>query len=109
MILDFSKIDTTVLHHFNGGEKDTVAKMFLNDDHRIMYASLEPGASIGLHTHNDADEVIFILEGQGKVLFDDTEERVLRGQSHYCMKGHTHSLINDGDMPLVFFAVVTYY
>ena len=33
-------------------------------------------------------------------------ERVEAGVCHYCPKGHTHSMINDSDEDLVFFAVV---
>ena len=29
-----------------------------------------------------------------------------KGDCHYCPKGHTHSLINNSDEDLVFFAVV---
>ena len=42
----------------------------------------------------------------GKVLMDGEYERVEAGVCHYCPKGHTHSLINDSDSDLVFFAVV---
>ena len=71
-----------------------------------MYGRLEPGASIGLHTHETSSEIIYLLEGRGKVLLADGEERVAAGQCHYCPKGHTHSLVNDSDADLVFFAVV---
>ena len=49
---------------------------------------------------------MYFLEGRGKVLLADGEERVAAGQCHYCPKGHTHSLVNDSDADLVFFAVV---
>ena len=50
--------------------------------------------------------MIFILEGEGKVLFDDTEENVKPGCCHYCPEGHSHSLINNGTEDLVFYAIV---
>ena len=71
-----------------------------------MRAQLEPGASIGLHTHEDNSEVIYLLRGSGKVLMDDGVERLLPGQAHYCPMGHTHSLINDGDTTLEFLGIV---
>ena len=40
------------------------------------------------------------------MLMDGEYERVEAGVCHYCPKGHTHSLINDSDSDLVFFAVV---
>ena len=47
-----------------------------------------------------------ILEGEGKVLYDDGEEAVKAGMIHYCPEGHSHSLINSGSEDLIFAAVV---
>ena len=51
-------------------------------------------------------QIIFILEGEGKVIYDDTESPVKAGEVHYCPEGHSHSLINNGTEDLVFYAVV---
>ncbi len=71
-----------------------------------MRGRLVPGASIGLHTHETSSEIIYILQGSGKVLYDGEYEPVRTGTCHYCPKGHAHSLINDGNEDLTFFAVV---
>ena len=73
---------------------------------KIMRGRLIPGASIGLHTHETNSEIIYVLEGQGKVLYDGEYETLSAGSCHYCPKGHAHSLINDSAADLVFFAVV---
>ena len=67
---------------------------------------LDPGSSIGYHTHGTSSEIIYILSGTGKVKYDGGEEPLEAGQCHYCPKGHSHSLINNSDGPLEFFAVV---
>ena len=64
------------------------------------------GASIGMHTHHGNCEIIFVLEGSGKMLYDGGEERLNAGDCHYCPENHTHSFVNDGDCDLVFYAVV---
>lgn len=107
MILDFSTIEEVRLPRFKGGEKEYVARMFTDDLNRIMYGKLEPGASIGMHTHDTGCEIIYILQGTGKVIIDGGEEPVKAGICHYCPKGHAHSLVNDSDEELLFFAVVT--
>ena len=56
MIIDFPNIPEQRLPNFKGGEKEYIARMFFDGQNRIMYGRLEPGASIGLHTH---------LAGQG--------------------------------------------
>lgn len=106
MKIDFENMEQTELKNFRGGEKTTIARMFVDDNNKIMHGKLEPGASIGMHTHEDGSEVIYILSGEGKVLYDDGEERLWQGACHYCPKGHRHSLINDSAGDMVFFAVV---
>jgi len=65
-----------------------------------------PGASIGVHTHETNSEIIYITKGTGRVLMDGEYEKLEVGMCHYCPKGHTHSLMNDSDAELEFFAVV---
>lgn len=106
MIIDFNKIDKTVLKNFYGGEKLLSAHMFKDENNKIMLGKLEAGASIGLHTHETSSEIIYILQGNGKVLYDGKYEKVSSGLCHYCPKSHSHSLINDSDKDLIFFAIV---
>ena len=106
MLLDFNKMEETIIPNFKGGEKNTASKMFFDGKNRIMNGRLEPGATIGLHKHETSSEIIFILSGKGKVIFDDGEEPLEAGNCHYCPKGHTHSLVNNSSEDLVFYAVV---
>ena len=76
MIIDFPNIPEQRLPNFKGGEKEYIARMFFDGQNRIMYGRLEPGASIGLHTHETSSEIMYFLEGRGKVLLADGEERV---------------------------------
>lgn len=106
MIIDFNKIETQHFSGFKGGEKTTSANMFVSDEIKILRGCLVHGASIGYHIHETNSEIIYILSGNAKLLYDDTEEYVKAGQCHYCPKGHSHSLINDASEDLIFFAVV---
>lgn len=106
MKIDFNEIEINPIPHFRGGEKETITQMYTDDSVKIMYGRLEPGASIGLHTHETNSEGIFILSGTGKTIYDDTEEALSPGDCHYCPQGHSHSLINNGNEDLVFFAMV---
>lgn len=97
MIIDFNNIEEQVIPHFKGGEKEIAAKMFFDGAVRILKAKIGPGASIGLHTHTDSSEVIIIRGGEGKLIYDGQEMRVHEGDITYCPKGHSHTLINDGE------------
>ena len=106
MIIDFDQIEETRIPRFRGGNGDTIARMHADDNGKIMYGKLEPGSSIGLHTHETSSEIIYILRGKADFLYDDGTESVSVGGCHYCPKGHSHSMINNGPDDLVFFAVV---
>lgn len=106
MILDFKNMKETVIPNFKGGEKEIATRVYADEKNRIMVSKLIPGASVGLHTHEGTSESIYIIEGSGKILYDGEEMRIEAGQAHYCPEGHGHSLMNDTEKELVFFAVV---
>lgn len=113
MIIDFKKMDETIFPNFKGGEKEFAANMFFDGTNRIFKGRLIPGATIGMHSHDDSCEVIFILEGSGTIvekepgMDGETISPVSVGDCLYCPKGYSHSLRNtseEGD--LVFYAAV---
>ena len=102
MIIDFNEIQEVANPQFKGGEGDTMFRTYNDGQNKIMCGRLEPGCSIGYHS-----QIIYILGGEARCLYDDSEERLVPGQCHYCPKGHSHSLINASTTePLLFFAVV---
>lgn len=106
MLINFAAIEEQMIPHMRGGEKEVALRTYTDGQCKIMKGRLVPGASIGLHTHETNSETIYVLEGQGKVLYDGEYESLSAGSCHYCPKGHAHSLINDSAAELVFFAVV---
>lgn len=105
-MIDFNKITETVINNFYGGEGEYVARMFVDENNKIMKGKLAKDCSIGKHCHETSCEVIFILSGKGKVILDGKEEILTEGDCHYCKKGQTHTLINIGEEDLIFYAVV---
>ena len=107
MIIDFRQMEETILPNFKGGQKEFAANMFFDGTNRIFRGRLVPGATIGMHTHEDSCEVIFILEGKGVIVEDDATSAVSAGDCLYCPKGGRHSLQNTSEeADLVFYAVV---
>lgn len=107
MKLNYKDIALSYLVNFNGGEKELAANIYNDGQVKILTrAVLIPGASIGLHCHNDSLEVILILSGTGKMICNNIEERLNPMDIHYCKKGECHTLINDSNEDLVFFAVI---
>ena len=74
-------MELSILPAFKGGEKEFAANMFFDGTNRIFKGTLVPGASIGIHTHDDSCEVIFILEGTGTILEKRPDEELETTQS----------------------------
>ena len=107
MKIQFEQTEEKVLSAFKGGKKEFHLRAYEDGENRIMKGRLEPGASIGMHTHEGNSEIIYILAGQGTVYLAQGEQELLEpGDCHYCPMGQGHSLCNEGDEDLVFFAVV---
>ncbi len=114
MKIAFDQISLKHLPKFYGGEKEFAANMYVDEDHKILRGCLVSGASIGYHRHENSSEIIFVLSGKGRMLYNPTdsgienavEETLAAGDCHYCPDGHFHSLINEEEEDLVFFAVV---
>lgn len=106
MTIDFSKITEQCVPNAKGGEKELLKRAFEDGRVTIMLDRLAPGASIGVHTHVEDCEVMYILSGTATFLTPEGEEIVSTGSCHYCPKGATHGLKNNGPDELKFFAVV---
>ncbi len=107
MIIDFKNMPFDKKTEFLGGKGEFFIRSQKDDINNIMSDKLAPNSSIGYHKHEIDSEIIYIIKGRGKVLYDNTELRLEEGMCHYCPKGHFHSLINDSSEDLYFFAVVT--
>ena len=106
MLIDFPNMPEKTLKNFYGGEKEVQARMYADDKNRILYGRLAPGASIGMHAHETSSEIVYVVSGRGRVIYDGETFPIGPGQCHYCPKGHSHSTINDGDEDLVCITVV---
>ena len=105
-MIKFDSIEEKRLEAFKGGVGALNAKMVTDELNKILMGRLEPGSSIGMHTHEDSSEIMYFIAGTAKLIHNGNEERIAPGDCHYCKKGEAHTVINDGNCDLVFFAVV---
>ena len=106
MLIDFTAIPEKIMNNMRGGEKEVAMRIYDDGLCKILNGKLIPGASIGLHTHENDSETIYILSGTGKVLCDGVYEPLKPGDVHYCPMGHAHSLINDGEENLEVLGII---
>ena len=106
MLIKFNEIQETVLENFKGGEGKFIPKMYTDANCKIMHSRLMPHSHLGLHVHEGNSEMIYVLSGTGKILYEGEYLPLKPGDCHYCPMGHGHSLINDTDEELVVLAIV---
>lgn len=105
-MINFENIEEIAIPEFRKGKGETKMKQISDGKTKIMQVTLEPGNSIGKHTHDTNCEVMHIISGVASCTLNGEDETVLPGQAHYCPKGSEHSVENKGSEPLVMFAVV---
>lgn len=81
-------------------------KMYNDENMRILYGVLEPGASIGIHEHTDNSEEVFCVSGQATVYIDGKTEILKAGQAHIVQRDTKHGMKNEGTEDLIIFGVV---
>ena len=74
---------------------------FETDASFIDFVEIPPGASIGVHTHGENEEIYFIIEGSGSMRTNAEVQRVGRGDLVLNRRGWSHGLSNDSDAPLL--------
>jgi len=79
-------------------------------NHRLVAeATIPPGASIGEHDHVNEIEYYIILEGEGIVVDDGKDVKVGPGDVVATGDGASHSIRNEGSVPLKMHAVIVTY
>ena len=73
----------------------------------MSVTTLEPGASIGEHTHPATEELYFVLAGTGNGSLDGERFPVEAGDAYVVRAGHSHGLAAGAAGTLSFLAVLT--
>lgn len=68
--------------------------------------TLQSGCSIGLHQHDNEEEIFYLIRGKGRVNDNGTEKEVAAGDAILTGGGATHAVENTGDEPLEMMAVI---
>ena len=68
--------------------------------------TIQPGCSLGWHTHEGESETYFLLQGKGLYSDNGKEVELEAGDCAYCPSGEGHSIENIGSEPLVFMALI---
>jgi mannose-6-phosphate isomerase-like protein (cupin superfamily) len=67
---------------------------------------IKPGCSIGLHSHDQEEEIYYILKGQGVVVDNGIRQEVDEGDVVLTGGGASHSIENVSDEDLEVLAII---
>ena len=109
------KEQTVEFKCIRNGNGETEMRRILNDAGELYgkgrlfnHMILAPGRTIGEHRHEGDNEIFYFLKGSGTYNDNGTPVRVFPGDTAVCNDGECHSLVNDGDEPLEFIALILY-
>ena len=63
MKINKEQLEEKILPKFKEGEGQYIMRAYDDDDNKLMFGTLEPGCSIGYHTHTNNSETMYILSG----------------------------------------------
>ena len=106
MKVNFADIEEVMNEGFKGGDGVVGIKGHDWENGRFLQGRVTPHSSIGQHVHDSNNEIMYIVKGTATFIYDGVEEIVHEGECHYCPKDHGHTLINNTDEDVVFFAVL---
>ncbi len=106
MFIDFNEIKEITVPGMNNGTGTMAARMFMDEQRKIIESRIHKGGSIGLHLHKTSDDINYVISGTGVAVCDGEEEKLSSGICHICKKGSEHSIVNTGDDDLVLLTVV---
>ena len=106
MLIDFNQKEEITIPGMNNGTGTMTAKLYMDEQGKVIPCSIHAGGSIGLHKHETSDDINYVLSGIGKAICDGQEEILSAGTCHICKKGSEHNIVNTGDEDLVLLTVV---
>ena len=106
MLIDFNNIEKITITEMNKGTGTISAKMYMDEQGKVISSIIPVGSSIGLHKHETSDDINYIISGIGEAICDGKIEYLKEGTCHICKKGSEHSITNVGKDDLVMITVI---
>ena len=107
MIIDFKDLTPNVVNNMRNGEGSVKLVKYCDDLNSIVRITISKNSSIGIHTHEVDQEIIYVIKGKGVCIEDGKEYDLVAGQANYCAQGKNHSIKNPYEEDLELFAVIT--
>ena len=67
---------------------------------QVVVMTIPPGGEIGEEVHDDSDQVLAFVDGQGEATLDGETSQVGPNDLVFVRAGTRHNFVNTGDQPL---------
>lgn len=106
MIIKYNEIEKVIVNNMRGGVGNIFIQRFDDESKMIAQITIPSQSSIGFHEHINDEEIVYIIEGQGKCIAAGKEVEIAKGFVNYVKRGESHSIINDSDQDLILLAII---
>ncbi len=72
---------------------------------QVVVMSIPPGGDIGEETHDDVDQVLVFVEGQGEAILDGDRSAVAPDRLVHVPAGTRHNFVNTGQVDLRLYTI----
>jgi mannose-6-phosphate isomerase-like protein (cupin superfamily) len=95
---------TNILHA--ASDNDAYRRVvFTGATSQLVVMSIPKGSNIGIETHANVEQLIFIASGRGKAVVNGTESPLVPGDVVVATPGTRHDVVNTGTEPLRIYTV----
>ena len=67
---------------------------------QIVIMNIPPNSDIGMETHPDNDQMLYLVQGEGKVILNGQEESFKKGDMVLVRAGTEHNFVTVGNEPM---------
>jgi mannose-6-phosphate isomerase-like protein (cupin superfamily) len=75
------------------------------EESQVVLMTIEAGGEIGEETHEDVDQVLVFVDGEGEAVIDGSPRPIAAGQLAFVPAGTRHNFRNTGSEPLRLYTV----
>ncbi|HCP08245.1 MAG TPA: cupin domain-containing protein [Candidatus Moranbacteria bacterium] len=87
-------------------ENESFRKILATGDYsQLVIMSLAPGEDIGMETHDDVDQILYCVDGDGEAVLDQEVFPFENGTLTFVPAGTEHNFRNIGDEDLKIFTI----
>ncbi|MDR9390016.1 MAG: cupin domain-containing protein [Wenzhouxiangella sp.] len=80
-------------------------EVITGQESQLVLMTIQPGDEIGAEVHDDHDQILVFVEGEGQAIIDDETLDVKANDLVFVHAGVKHNFINSGSAPLKLYTV----